>query len=425
MSTTKPSAQAPKLRFPGFEGEWKDVAMGELLSFKNGYNAEKEQYGTGVKFINVLDIIQNDYITHDRIIGSVTIPEKDFEKNEVRYGDLLFQRSSETREEVGQANVYLDKETPATFGGFVIRGRPLKEFDSVYFNALLKTAKVRKDMTSRSGGATRYNIGQDSLEEVTVNLSPSLPEQQKIARFLTAVDGRIEQLSRKKALLEEYKKGVMQQLFTQTLRFQDDHGHDFPDWEEKTLGEVITSLDAGVSVNSEDSPAGPTEQGVLKTSCVTKGAFDPNENKRVTDEVERSRLKEPVTANTIIISRMNTPALVGMSGFVRESYPNLFLPDRLWAAKVSPEHSAEWTGHLFGSSMMRSVISSKATGTSGSMKNITKDDVLSIPVQLPSLPEQTKIAGFLSALDGKIAAVGEQLSLTQAWKKGLQQQMFV
>lgn len=216
MSTTSTSAQVPKLRFPGFDGEWKDVAMGELLSFKNGYNADKEQYGTGVKFINVLDIIQNDYITHDRIIGSVTIPEKDFEKNEVRYGDLLFQRSSETREEVGQANVYLDKDTPATFGGFVIRGRPLKEFDSVYFNALLKTAKVRKDMTSRSGGATRYNIGQDSLEEVTVNLSPSLPEQQKIAAFLTAVDGRIEQLSRKKALLEATKKGVMQQLFTQT-----------------------------------------------------------------------------------------------------------------------------------------------------------------------------------------------------------------
>lgn len=134
MSTTSTSAQVPKLRFPGFEGEWKAVAMGELLSFKNGYDAEKEQYGTGMKFIKVLDIIQNDYITHDRIIGCVTIPEKDFEKNKVHNGDLLFQRSSETLEEVGQANVSLDKDKPATFGGlttFHELGRPFRALVSL------------------------------------------------------------------------------------------------------------------------------------------------------------------------------------------------------------------------------------------------------------------------------------------------------
>jgi len=120
--------------------------MGELLTFKNGYNADKEQYGLGVKFINVLDIIQNDFISHGRIIRSVKIPDKDFEKNEVKYGALFFQRSSETREEVGQTNVYLDRNRSATFGGFVIRGRPLKDFDPVFFNSLLKTSNARKDI---------------------------------------------------------------------------------------------------------------------------------------------------------------------------------------------------------------------------------------------------------------------------------------
>ncbi|MBE4044340.1 restriction endonuclease subunit S, partial [Vibrio parahaemolyticus] len=81
----------------------------------------KEQYGRGVKFINVTDIIENDYITYDRVVGSVDVEGKELEKNIVEYGDILFQRSSETREDVGQANVYLDKIKFATFGGFVIR----------------------------------------------------------------------------------------------------------------------------------------------------------------------------------------------------------------------------------------------------------------------------------------------------------------
>lgn len=422
--TTKVKMQ-PTLRFPGFVEDWNETPMGELLSFKNGYNAAKEQYGTGVKFINVLDIIENDFITHDRIIGSVEIPTKDFKKNEVKYGDILFQRSSETREDVGQTNVYLDRDKSATFGGFVIRGRPLQEFDPVFFNSMLKTAKARKDITSRSGGSTRYNIGQESLEDVLVSVAPSLPEQQKIADFLTAVDGRIQQLSQKKALLQDYKKGVMQQLFTQAIRFKDDQGNDFPEWEEKKLGEVITSLDAGISVNSDDSPATGKELGILKTSCVTTGQFDPTENKRVTAPDEIGRLKEPVTAGTIVISRMNTKALVGLSGLVPQDHPNLFLPDRLWAAKIAKSCSAEWAAQLLRSTRMRALISAKATGTSGSMKNITKGDVLSLPTELPCLPEQTKIANFLTALDRKIESVSHQITHTQTFKKGLLQQMFV
>jgi len=171
--TMQQTKSVPGLRFPNFAGEWKETPMGELLSFKNGYNAGAEQYGSGVKFINVLDIIENDFITHEKIIGSVQIAEKDFEKNKVQYGDILFQRSSETREEVGQANVYLDREKSATFGEFVIRGTPLVEFDPVFFNSMLETSKARKDITSRSGGSTRYNIGQQSLEAVLVSIAPT------------------------------------------------------------------------------------------------------------------------------------------------------------------------------------------------------------------------------------------------------------
>jgi type I restriction enzyme S subunit len=217
---TKQSHQSvPALRFNEFDGEWRETTLGNLFTFKNGLNSDKEKYGSGRKFINVLDIIGNDVITYDSIIGKVEVTEKELEKNEVIYGDVLFQRSSETREEVGQANIYVDENKSAVFGGFVIRGRKKEDYNPYFMNYLLKTSPARKEITTKSGGSTRYNVGQASLSEVIVNLT-GVPEQQKIASFLSAVDEKIQQLTKKKALLEQYKKGVMQQLFSGQLRFK-------------------------------------------------------------------------------------------------------------------------------------------------------------------------------------------------------------
>ena len=133
----------PKLRFSNFQDAWKEKGLGDFMSFKNGINAEKGQHGYEKKFINVLDIIADKPIFHDQIIGSVDVTEREFENNKVIFGDILFQRSAETREEVGQSNIYLDKNKPATFGGFVIRGRPIIEFDPIYFDLLLKSIKLQ------------------------------------------------------------------------------------------------------------------------------------------------------------------------------------------------------------------------------------------------------------------------------------------
>jgi type I restriction enzyme, S subunit len=95
----------PALRFPDFDGDWLTGKLGDVFTFKNGVNADKSMYGSGRKFINVMDVIADAPIYHDAIIGSVEISDKEFAKNEVVFGDILFQRSSETREEVGQSNI--------------------------------------------------------------------------------------------------------------------------------------------------------------------------------------------------------------------------------------------------------------------------------------------------------------------------------
>lgn len=196
---------------------WEVVELEKLLTFKNGVNASKEQYGKGYRFINVLDIINNLAIKHDDIIGLVDINEKEFELYEVKYGDILFQRSSETKEEVGQSNVYLDKEQSATFGGFVIKGSAKQEYNPVFMNYLFKIPAIRKQITSRSGGSTRYNIGQNSLNQVVVQFPP-LKEQKQIAEILSTADEKLEVLRAKKEKYETLKNGLLQKLLSGEVR---------------------------------------------------------------------------------------------------------------------------------------------------------------------------------------------------------------
>ncbi|MEO5327321.1 MAG: restriction endonuclease subunit S [Magnetococcus sp. THC-1_WYH] len=196
------------------------------------------------------------------------------------------------------------------------------------------------------------------------------------------------------------------------------------EWEKSQLSKYVDSLDAGVSVVSGDRPAGSNEVGILKTSAVTDGVFSSQENKVVLDKGELQRVKEPVSENSIIISRMNTPALVGANAYVANSLENIFLPDRLWAAKPKRNTSMRFIAFVLGSEKGRAALSKLATGTSGSMKNITKPDVLALEIAAPSFAEQQKIADCLSSLDERIAAEANKLDTLKAHKKGLMQQLF-
>ena len=118
----RPKGNVPNLRFPEFQGEWKELGLSELLDFKNGLNPKPNKFGKGIKFISVMDILNNAVITYDCIKASVDVTEKELSDFSVEKGDILFQRSSETLEDVGRANVYMDDNT-AVFGGFVIRGK--------------------------------------------------------------------------------------------------------------------------------------------------------------------------------------------------------------------------------------------------------------------------------------------------------------
>ena len=173
-------------------------------------------------------------------------------------------------------------------------------------------------------------------------------------------------------------------------------------WRRSHLRDVIGGIETGTSVNSEDRRAGPGEIAVLKTSAAFGGRFLADKHKVVVD-ADHHRVACPVRANTILLSRMNTKALVGESGYVPTDRPDLFLPDRLWALSAARGCDAKWLAQLLASPAMREHLGQRATGTSGSMKNISQDGLLGIPVTIPPLPEQRRIAAVLDAWDAAIA----------------------
>lgn len=214
----------------------------------------------------------------------------------------------------------------------------------------------------------------------------------------------------------------VKKLLVPKLRFPE--FRDAGEWGSFPLSEFVKTLDAGVSVNSGDRPAGSGEAGILKTSAVTNGIFEPLENKVVLDEGELQRLKEPVCEGTIIISRMNTPVLVGANAYVEKSLSNIYLPDRLWAAKPKPDTSMRFIACILGSEQGRAALCELASGSSGTMKNITKPDVLALQISAPSFLEQKKIADCLFSLDALISAQRNKLDALKNHKKGLMQQLF-
>ena len=148
-----------------------------------------------------MDILNNAVITYDCIKASVDVTEKELSDFSVEKGDLLFQRSSETLEDVGRANVYMDDKT-AVFGGFVIRGKKKGEYDPQYFNYLLRSPFARKRIIPMGAGAQHFNIGQEGLSKVKLHFA-NIEEQKKIGKMLSLLDERI---ATQNKIIEDLKK---------------------------------------------------------------------------------------------------------------------------------------------------------------------------------------------------------------------------
>ncbi len=271
------------------------------------------------------------------------------------------------------------------------------KFIEKYFSTI-KWHEYMKSIANYGARSDRMNITTQDFYLMPITL-PSEEEQQKIANFLTTIDNRIEKIEEKKILLENYKKGVMQQIFSQELRFKGDDGNDYPDWERKKLGDIC-NIKKGEQLNREhlkEDDLYPAINGGIMPSGYT--------NRYNTEE------------NIITISEGGNSC-----GYIN------FIKSKFWSGGhcYTIEDLKEDINNLFLYQILKFneiLIMSLRVGSG--LPNIQKKDLNSFNLNLPPLPEQQKIANFLTTLDKKIENIQTQISESKTFKKGLLQQMFV
>ncbi|SIS54362.1 type I restriction enzyme, S subunit [Zobellia uliginosa] len=400
---SKPTKQSlvPALRFKEFEGGIRETSFGKLYSFHttNSFSRAKLNYDKGiVRNIHYGDIhtkFQSHFYLESECVPFINEDvdlSKVKEESYCKVGDIIIADASEDYADIGKSIELLDLNNEKILAGLhTFLARPISGKTAVGFMSyLLKSWKLRKQIMTIAQGTKVLSLSTRRVSKLKLNL-PSLPEQQKIAAFLSAVDQKIQQLTQKKALLEDYKKGVMQQLFSGKLRFKDDDGNDYPDWEEKRLGDILT-IGSGRDykhLSQGDIPVYGT--GGYMTS-VSEYLFDG-------DSVG-----------------------IGRKGTIDKP---VFLSGKFWTVDtLFYTHSFKEVLPFFIYLKFQS-INWKLYNEASGVPSLSKSTIEKIKIEIPSLPEQQKIASFLSSIDAKIEQVNQQLNQTQTFKKGLLQQMFV
>lgn len=373
---------------------------------------------------------QDDELTFlpmDRVKSGYFIPNTDkFSKLASSYttfedGDIVLAKVTPCFEN-GNIAIADDLVGGKGFGSselFVVRPAGAeRKFLFYYFQSSLFKQDGEASMTG-AGGLKR--VSPDVLRRHSLPF-PSLDIQRLIANYLDCETDRIDALIAEKermlALLEEKRAALISRVVTRGLDPNAPLKPSNARWFDKTpsawsverLKWIIQSVKSGVSVNASDQSVEGDGLGVLKTSAVAGGTFLPRENKSVWD-TEYERLACPVTRDTIIMSRMNTPNLVGESGYVAEDYPNLYLPDRLWQISFDPGRVfVPFMSLLLASKEARHALSAMATGTSPSMKNLAIEEMASLLVPVPSLEEQKSIYEEVARREATIAPLKDELA---------------
>jgi type I restriction enzyme S subunit len=402
----KVQRQVPTLRFPGYKGAWKNVSLenatGKTISY--GIVQAGEHVEGGMPYIKSIDL--NEELSLDRLQRtSMEIAHK-YRRSEVVPGDIVFS----LRGNIGVSQIVPSTIEVANLTQGTARISVSNEHSNVFVQTALQTEKIIKHVLAVMKGSTFQEISLGDLRQVEIH-APTLPEQQKIAAFLGAVDRKIQHLERKQALLEQYKKGVVQQLFSQELRFKRKDGGDFAEWEEKRLGDVGDIITGKTPLTAEADLWGGDIQFITPTDINENNKYQHTTQRYVQPHVKLKLLP----ANSIVYTCIASIGKMAMT--VHPAITN----QQINAVVPSKGYSREFIYYA----LLHLTPSIKATQANTTLPIINKTEFCKILLPIPSLEEQSRIAGFLMALDAKVAGVAQAVAACQKWKKGLLQQLFV
>ena len=384
-------SKAPKLRFKEFSGDWEEDELGNIIEIsKSKYNPLKNE--EDYKCIELENLSQET----GQLLGYFNSKEQQSIKNKFNKGEVLF----------GKLRPYLKKYWLADFEGvcsseiWVLNG--IKASNNFIYR-LIQTDKFNF-ISNISSGSKMPRADWSYMREFPFFI-PKLEEQEKIASFFSLIDDKISLQGEKVEALKDYKKGMMQKIFSRELRFKDDDGRDYPEWEDKKLGDI-----ANITMGQSPSSSCYNEEYIGLP--LIQGNADIKDRK-TEPRVYTSEITKTCDIGDIIMS-VRAPV-----GAISMSLHNACIGRGVCSIKT--KYSVEYVYQfLLNHESKWSQVSQGST-----FESVNSNDIKSLKIPFPNLDEQKKIGNFLGNIDNKIEKEQEKLDSLNEYKKGLLQQMFV
>jgi len=390
-TTVSKNKNLPKLRFPGFFGVWEEKKLGELSDLITKGTTPKEFVKSGVRFIKIECFNGNNIDASKCLFVNEMTHNKELKRSILRENDILFAIAGAT---IGKVNIVSKEILTANTNQAlsIIRLKETVNRDFVYCN--LKSDRMKKYILDSISVGAQPNLNLEQMNNFSF-FSPSELEQQKIASFLGSVDLWIENLRAQKENLEAYKKGMMQKIFSQEVRFKDNKGKGFPEWKEKKFEDIFDTV-------------GTKKYQIKSSEFLTSGEYkvvDQGKNLIAGYSNNSDKLYKnfPVIIfgdHTTVLKYIDFDFVIGADGTkILKSKNNGNLKFLFYLLECDPVKPEGYKRHF----------------------NILKNRLLS----MPSLLEQQKIADFLISIDNIIELKQQQITQAEFWKKGLMQGLLV
>ncbi|HCX2789041.1 TPA: restriction endonuclease subunit S [Staphylococcus aureus] len=404
MSNTQ-KKNVPELRFPGFEGEWEEKQLGEI--------SEQSMYGIGASatnfdskniYIRITDI---DEKSRNLNYKNLTTPDEINDKYKLKRNDILFARTGAS---TGKSYIHKEEKDNYNyyFAGFLIKFEINQLNSPMFIYQFTLTSKINnwvKVMSVRSG---QPGINSEEYAKLPLVL-PSKLEQQKIGEFFSKLDRQIELEEQKLELLQQQKKGYMQKIFSQELRFKDENGNDYPDWEEKKMG-AITTMFSGGTPQSTNTRYYKGDIPFIRSGEISKTYTEL----KINEEALNNSSAKLVEVGDLLY------ALYGAtSGEVAISKINGAINQAVLCIRTN--ESVEFLlNYLFFSK--NKILNTFIQGGQG---NLSANIIKNLIIETPTIIEQRKIADFFGIIDNLIEIQERKLEFLKQRKQSLLQKMFV
>lgn len=408
---TNEKLNVPELRFPGFIEEWCNTDVGQVVNVYDGTHQTPKYTNKGIKFLsveNIKTLKSNKFISKEAF-------EKDF-KVRPEFGDVLMTRIGD----VGTPKVVNSNEDLAYYVSLALL-KP-KSIHPYFLESLIKSPTIQNEIWRKTLHiAFPKKINKNEIAKIMISY-PKSEEQQKIGDFFSKLDRQIELEEQKLEKLEQHKKGYMQKIFSQQLRFKDEWGNNYAEWEDdilKNIGETFSGLSGKTK---DDFGHGNAE--FITYMNVFKNII-ANENMTEKVYISNNERQSNVQYNDILFTTSSeVPNEVGMSSIWLYNKENVYLNSFCFGFRVLDNRiNPVFLTRFLRSDNMRKIITILAQGST--RFNISKKEIMKLPIKIPLLNEQNKINDFLITIEKAVNTQSKKINKLKSRKQALLQKMFV